>query len=347
MRPLAFQALRLLSDGRFHSGEEVAHRLERSRATLSEALKGAGELGVEVFSVPGKGYRLARPVEFLDAHAIVSRLGPAASRVRLTLLDETDSTSTHLLAAAQAGAPSGTCVAAEWQRAGRGRRGRSWQAGLGDSLTFSLLWRFEQGAGHLGGLSLAVAVAVVRGIERAGVPGVGVKWPNDLVRDWKKLGGILVETSGEMLGPTAAIVGIGINCRLGEALARRIDQPATDVDSCSGAPVSRNVLLGEILAELVPALDRFGAEGFAAFRDDWKARHAYAGQRVTVLAADGSSREAQVLDVADDGALVVDEGGGPRRLTSAEISLRPLEKGNAEKGSDPIIGTVLQNRSIP
>jgi len=323
MGPLAFKALRLLADGRFHSGATIARRLERSRAALSEALKGAGELGIEVFSVPGKGYRLAQPVEFLDAHAIVSGLGPVASRVRLTLLDEVDSTSTRLASAAQAGAPSGTCVAAEWQRAGRGRRGRSWQAGLGASLTFSLLWRFEQGPGHLAGLPLAVAVAVARALERAGVAGIGVKWPNDLVHDWKKLGGILVETSGEMLGPTAAIVGVGLNYRLGGALARRIDQPATDLASCCAAPPSRNALLAGLLAELVATLERFGREGFAAFRDDWKARHAYAGRLVTVLSGDQPAQEARVLDVADDGALVVSAGGATRRLMSAEISLRP------------------------
>jgi BirA family biotin operon repressor/biotin-[acetyl-CoA-carboxylase] ligase len=323
MGPLTFKALRLLADGHFHSGAEIARRLERSRAAVSGTLKGASELGVEVFSVPGKGYRLAQPVEFLDAHAIVSRLGPAASRVRLTLLDEVDSTSTRLAAAAQAGAPSGACVVAEWQRAGRGRRGRSWQAGLGASLTFSLLWRFDQGPGHLAGLSLAVAVAVARALERAGVPGVGVKWPNDLVHDWKKLGGILVETSGEMLGPTAAVVGVGLNYRLGEALSRRIDQPFTDVASCGATLPSRNALLAGLLVELVAALEGFARGGFAAFRDDWKARHAYAGRRVTVLAGGEPAREAQVVDVAEDGALVVSAEGGTSRLTSAEISLRP------------------------
>lgn len=323
MGPLTFKALRLLADGRFHSGEDIARELGRSRAAVSETLKGAGELGVEVFSVHGKGYRLAEPIEFLDAHEIVPRLGACASRVRLTLLDEADSTSTRAASLALAGAPSGSCVVAEWQRAGRGRRGRAWQSGLGASLTFSLLWRFEQGAGHLAGLSLAVAVALARALEGAGVRGVGVKWPNDLVCDWKKLGGILVETSGEMLGPTVAVVGVGLNYRLGEPLLARIDQPATDVASCAGTLPSRNALLAALLAELVATLERFGREGFAAFRDDWRARHAYAGRLVTVLEGEAPSREAQVLDVADDGALLVTSGAGTSRLTSAEISLRP------------------------
>jgi len=323
MGPATFPLLRLLADGRFHSGEDLARRLGRTRATVSEALKSARELGLEVFSVPGKGYKLATPVEFLDAARIVPALGAEAARVRLTLLDEADSTSTRLAALAQQGAPSGTCLAAEWQSAGRGRRGRAWQSAPGASITFSLLWRFERGPGHLAGLSLAIAVAASRALERCGVEGVGVKWPNDLVAGWKKLGGILVETSGDLLGPTAAIVGVGVNYRLGEPLLARIDQPAVDVASLADVPPSRNDLLAALVAELVLALERFEREGFAAFRAAWKARHAYAGRRVTVLRPDCAPRAAEVLDVAEDGALVVSEDGRASRLTAAEISLRP------------------------
>ncbi len=323
MGPATFPLLKLLADGRFHSGEDLARRLGRSRATVSEALKAVDGLGLAVFSVPGRGYKLATPVEFLDATRVVEGLGPAAARVRLTLLDEADSTSTRLAALAQQGAPSGTCVAAEWQSAGRGRRGRAWQSALGASITFSMLWRFERGPGHLAGLSLAVAVAVARALERSGVEGVGVKWPNDLVAGWKKLGGILVETSGDLLGPTAAIIGVGVNFRMDEALLARIDQPAVDAVSLAPEPPSRNALLAALVQELVAALERFEREGFAGFREAWKARHAYAGRRVTVLVPGAPPRVADVVDIAEDGALVVSEGGRPSRLTAAEISLRP------------------------
>lgn len=324
MAPLTFRALRLLADGHFHSGAQIARRLDRSRATVSETLKGARDMGVEVFSVPGRGYRLAAPIEFLDAHAIIAALGAGASRVRLTLLDEVDSTSTRLASLALAGAPSGTCVAAEWQRAGRGRRGRDWQAGVGASITFSLLWRFERGAGHLAGLSLAVAVAVARALEAAGVAGVGLKWPNDLVHDWRKLGGILVESTGDMLGPTSAVIGVGLNYRLGAPVAARIDQPATDLASLCESLPSRNALLGRVLAELAEALAVFGREGFPGFREGWRERHAYAGQRVKLLATGAAAREVDIVDVAEDGALLVADAGQVERLTSAEISLRPL-----------------------
>lgn len=322
MSALAFQALRLLADGRFRSGEAIARGLGRSRAALNEALKVAPQLGVDLFRVRGKGYRLASPIEFLDAQAIVAALGPAAARVRLVLLDEIDSTSTRLAVLAAGGAATGTCVAVEWQRAGRGRRGRAWQSGLGSGLAFSLLWRFERGAGHLAGLSLAVAVALARALEQAGVAHVGVKWPNDLVVGNGKLAGILVETSGDMLGPTAAIIGVGVNYRLPETLLARIDRPAADVaGACTTLP-SRNGLLGAMVRELVAELDGFEHEGFRASRDAWRARHAYAGKRVRVQSANEEAYDAEVVDIAEDGALLVAAGGRTLRLTSAEVSVR-------------------------
>jgi BirA family biotin operon repressor/biotin-[acetyl-CoA-carboxylase] ligase len=318
---LTFQALRRLADGRFHSGEDVARALGRSRATLSEALKRAPELGLEIFSVRGKGYRLAAPIEFLDALAIGARL--AGTGVRVEIVDEIDSTSTRLLAMAAAGAPSGTCLAAEWQSAGRGRRGRAWVSSLGGSLTFSLLWRFERGAGHLAGLSLAVGVAVARALSACGVERVQVKWPNDLVADFRKLAGILVETSGEMQGPSVAVIGVGVNYRLGERAMDRIDQPVTDVAACSRAAPSRSELLAALLTELAATLAQFELHGFPAVRDAWRALHAYQGRRVRVLPPRESAFEAEVTDVAPDGALVVAlPDGRSLSLSSAEISLR-------------------------
>ncbi|MGZ5698982.1 MAG: biotin--[acetyl-CoA-carboxylase] ligase, partial [Usitatibacter sp.] len=278
MSALTFLALRRLADGRFHSGEDVARSLGRSRATLSEALKRVPELGIEIFSVRGKGYRLAEPIEFLDS-TLVSE-ARAGARLRLQVVDEIESTSTRLLELAAAGAASGTCLAAEWQSAGRGRRGRSWVSSLGGSLTFSLLWRFERGAGHLGGLSLAVGEVVARVLRECGVERVQVKWPNDVVSDFRKLAGILVETSGEMQGPSVAVIGIGVNYRLCESVLDRIDQPVTDVVQCSPAAASRSELLARLLASLARGLDAFERDGFAASREAWRAMHAYQGRRV-------------------------------------------------------------------
>lgn len=321
MSALTFLALRRLADGRFHSGERVARELGRSRATLSEALKRVPELGIEVFSVPGRGYRLAEPIEFLDAAAIARRI--AGTGLALEVVDEIDSTSSRLVERASAGAPSGTCLAAEWQSAGRGRRGRTWISALGGSLTFSLLWRFERGAGQLAGLSLAVGAAVARALAVLGVERAQVKWPNDVIVDFRKIAGILVETSGEMQGPTAAVIGVGVNYRLGDSVLERIDQPVIDVAHCSHPPPSRNALLGEILATLAEALAAFDTRGFAGVRDEWRALHAYQGRPVRVLPPREAPFEAEVVDVAPDGALVVKlPDGRTQSLSSAEISLR-------------------------
>ena len=321
MSALTFLALRRLADGRFHSGAEVARELGRSRATLSEALKHVPELGIEVFSVRGRGYRLAAPIEFLDAAAIGRRI--AGTGLALEIVDEIDSTSTRLVERAAVGAASGTCLAAEWQSAGRGRRGRAWFGSLGGSLTFSLLWRFERGAGQLAGLSLAVGAAVARALAACGVQRVQVKWPNDVIVDFRKLAGILVETSGEMQGPTAAVIGVGVNYRLGEAALDHIDQAVTDVVRCSERPPSRNALLGEVLATLAATLTEFEARGFAGVRESWKALHAYQGRPVRVLPAREPPFDADVTDVAADGELVVAlPDGRTQALASAEISLR-------------------------
>ncbi len=323
MSELTFRALRSLADGHFHSGEQVARALGRSRATLSEALKRAPELGIDLFSVRGKGYRLAEPIEFLDAAAIQRGLEAAGSRVRVQVVDEIDSTSTRVLELAAVGAPSGTCVAAEWQSAGRGRRGRAWVSSLGGSLTFSLLWRFERGAGHLGGLSLAVGAAVARSLAASGVARVQVKWPNDVVVDFRKLAGILVETSGEMQGPSVAVVGVGVNYRLGPRALDRIDQPVADVASCAVEPPARGALLVRLLAQLGRGLDDFERNGFAGVRDAWRAMHAYQGRKVRVLPGRDNPFDAEVVDVTPDGALVVATADGRSvPLASAEISLR-------------------------
>ena len=322
MSALTFQVLRRLADGRFHSGEEIARSLGRSRATLSEALKRAPELGLDLFSVRGRGYRLAAPIEFLDAAAIARDL--RGTRMKLEVVDEIESTSTRLLELAASGAPSGTCLAAEWQSAGRGRRGRSWVSALGGSLTFSVLWRFERGAGHLGGLSLAVGLAIAHALAASGLDRAQLKWPNDVIVDFRKLAGILVETSGEAQGPSVAVIGVGLNYRLGEQALKRIDQPVIDVAGAMRGLPSRGVLLGAMLRELSVVLDAFGREGFTPFRASWRALNAYQGRRVRVMPAGERAFDATVHDIAPDGALVVKKDDGKAvSLSSAEISLRP------------------------
>ena len=334
VRPLTFTLLRELSAEHFTSGAALAAKYGVSRSAISEALKDASALGVQIFSLTRRGYRLAEPLQLLDIDVIRQRMGTIQRRLDLRIVDVIDSTNTALLNQGNSGVaagstttvPSGTCLAAELQTAGRGRRGRAWQSALGASLTFSLLWRFESGAASLGGLSLAVGLAVANALRALGID-AELKWPNDIVVDDQKLGGILIETQGDMLGPTVAVIGIGLNVRLPESIRLAIDQPVTDIatvsaDAAVTSPaLNRNTLLPAILIQLVAVLDQFQRGGFSSLRDQWRALHSHQGCRVNVQGA-AESFVARVIDVSEDGALIVERDGARLALTAAEISIR-------------------------
>ena len=314
----------MLADGRFRSGEALARHFGVTRATVWNAVQQAEELGVQIYSVRGKGYRLPQPVDFLDRERIAAALGASSDLFTLELHDVLESTNTRLMRHAAEGKPHGTCVAAELQQAGRGRRGRTWCSGLGSGLTFSLLWRFGQGAGALSGLSLAVGVGLSRALREAGAENVALKWPNDVLHRHRKLAGILIELQGEMLGPSAAVIGIGLNVRVPDDALAAIGQPATDLDRIMRKPMERNQLLATVLRHLADVLGEFERDGFAPLRDEWLSQHAYHDQPVRLLLPDGSNLEATILGVADDGTLLADAGNGLQRFSSAEISLRGL-----------------------
>jgi BirA family transcriptional regulator, biotin operon repressor / biotin---[acetyl-CoA-carboxylase] ligase len=314
--------LRQLSDGEFHSGEDIANLLGVSRASVWQALKPLNKAGVEVFRVPGRGYRLREPIEWLNQQTLLSSLGEQASLFNLEILDQVDSTNRVLLQKSALGAQHGSCVAAELQTAGRGRRGRTWFAGIGGGVAFSVLWRFEQGAGFLSGLSLAVGVAVVRALHAAGAAGVMLKWPNDVLYQYRKLAGILIEMQGDVSGPCAVVIGIGLNLKLSEAVLEHIDQPAVDVFSITRQMPQRNRMMALILGHLADVLAVFGQQGFSGLREEWKSYHCYQGKAVRLLMPDGKQQQGVLLDVADDGALLLETPDGVARFTAGEISLR-------------------------
>jgi BirA family biotin operon repressor/biotin-[acetyl-CoA-carboxylase] ligase len=328
MKALASSVLKRLADGEFHSGEALARSLEFSRASVWNAIRELEASGIEVYKVPGRGYRLPYPITLLDRAAIGRHLGEHAPRFAIEVRDTVGSTNTVLLEQAAAGAPSGTVLAAEWQAGGRGRLGRPWHAGVGEALTFSLLWRFARGAGALSGLPLAAGVAVARAVAAAGAAGAGLKWPNDVLWRGAKLGGILVELAGDALGPTAAVIGVGLNVRLSRATRARIGQAAADLETACGAAPDRNRLAARLLAGLGPALEAFERGGFAPLRAEWQRLHALQGRRVTLALPDGSRLTGSARGVAEDGAFLLETRGGIRRFHSGEISLRPAKDRN-------------------
>ena len=317
-----FSLLRLLADGRFHSGECLGRSLGLSRAGTWNLVRRIEELGLRVIKVRGRGYRLAENPDLIETDVLATRLRKISPELHLEVLDECTSTNTVLAERASSGALHGAVLVCEHQSTGRGRRGHLWVSGVGGSLTFSILWRFARGAGALGGLSLAVAVGAAKALESLGIRGTGVKWPNDLYLGGRKLGGILIEISGDVLGPSAAVIGVGINVRLDTAIRGRIGRPATDVASHADAAPSRTTLLAALLPSLAVALARFSREGFAPFCDEWLRLHAWRGRRVALSMADRRVAEGKVVGVAEDGALMLASSRGVERFHSGELSLK-------------------------
>ena len=327
---LTFTLLRMLSDGEFHSGEVLAQHLGISRASVSNALRGVEEFGLKLYSVRGRGYCLSHPPQWLEAERICACLGERGKNFLIEILDIAASSNTLLLQRARTevangSLPSGSALAVEWQNGGRGRLGRSWHSGLGNALTFSLLWRFDSGLSALSGLSLAAGVALIRALHVFGIESVKLKWPNDVVSEKGKLAGILIEAQGDMLGPSAVVIGIGLNLYLQQQVLSRIEQPVASLLEVLGNPSlmpERNTLLAAILLELDSVLREFAVHGFAALREEWQSYHAYQNQPVQVLLPDGSVVNGMVRGVADDGALELETMQETRRFNVGEVSLR-------------------------
>ncbi len=326
---MAFQTLRALADGAFHSGEDIARTLGVTRSAVWYGIREITGAGFAIEKVRGRGYRLGQAVSLLEVARVRQRLGTAADVLALEICDTVDSTNTQLMLRATQGARSGLALAAEAQTAGRGRRGRVWQSGIGSTLTFSLLWRFAQGARELAGLSLAVGLALARVLRTAGAHDAQLKWPNDVVLPGGKLAGILIEMQGDVLGPSAAVIGIGINVRADLRVLAAVDQPVADLETATGVAIDRNTLLALLLAELAAVLELFAAGGFAPLREEWQALHAHQNQQVRLALPDGRAVTGRVRGVTDDGVLLLETENGITRHHSGEVSLRaaPAEAG--------------------
>jgi len=321
MNSLTFPILKLLADGKFHSGEAIAQHFNVSRATIWNALQHAESLGIEVFSVRGRGYKLPQALTLLDKQAIVNNMSQQHAWLNVEVFDTLPSTNSHLMQ--NMGAKThGTCVVTNLQTSGRGRRGREWQASLGASLTFSLLWRFQCGAAALSGLSLAVGVALIRGLHEIGATEAKLKWPNDILINQKKLAGILIELQGDMEGPSTAVIGVGINLQLPESVLQKIDQPATDLHQTLAHTINPNSVMAILLKHLLDVLFTFESTGFDELRDEWAKHHAYHQQAVRMLMPDGSEVNGVVQAISENGSLIVETANGLQKFMSGEISLR-------------------------
>ncbi|WP_447730953.1 bifunctional biotin--[acetyl-CoA-carboxylase] ligase/biotin operon repressor BirA [Pseudoxanthomonas suwonensis] len=302
------------------SGDALARDAGITRAAVWKRIEGLRAAGARIEARPGRGYVLTSPAELLDAGRLRAGLSTEAAAL-LHALDvawAVDSTNSELLR--RPPAPGVEVLLAERQNAGRGRLGRRWVSPLGGQVCVSVRRGFNGGLARLGGLSLVAGVAVAEALRASGYAAVGLKWPNDLVADGRKLAGLLVEGGGEHGGPVHAVIGIGINVDLGGE-AGDIDQPWIDLARLGGSVPSRNAIAIAVLDALLPALELFDREGLAPFEPRFAALDVLAGQPVRVLDGRGDF-EGRALGLAPDGALRVATDAGERRVHAGEVSVR-------------------------
>jgi BirA family biotin operon repressor/biotin-[acetyl-CoA-carboxylase] ligase len=309
--------IHLLADGDFHSGEQFGELLGMSRAAINKHIQTIREWGVDVFTVPGKGYRLHEALQLLDEQ----KLSAGLPDKHVTVLPVIDSTNQYLLDRIAELQPGDACVA-EYQGKGRGRRGRRWFSPFGANLYLSLYWRLEQGPAAAIGLSLVIGIVMAEVLQRLGAHDVRVKWPNDLYLRDRKLAGILVEISGKAGDAAHVIIGAGINVSMREPVEPMIDQGWINLQE-AGIEIDRNALAAAIINELRQALPLFEREGFAAFHQRWQVLDNYYNRPVKLLIG-----EREITGIArginNQGALLLEQGDEIKPYLGGEISLRGM-----------------------
>lgn len=315
--------LSMISDGDIHSGEELASKLDISRAAIWKSIKHLESLGLFVEAVPGKGYRLLKPIELFSAKKIKKSLSSTARICcrDIDVLFKTESTNLHLFNQLGSGKIHGNVVLAEYQSHGRGRRGNKWISPLGSGICFSVGWRFDVAPAAPGLLSLYMGVAMVRSLDSARLKNVGLKWPNDIVVMNKKLGGILLEMRGEAGGPVDVIIGVGINYELTKTVISAIDQPVIDICSLTDQRLSRNRITATFLSNIFEILENIKSGSDSELLDEWRQYDNYTEQKARLILPD-KKVNGVIKGVDNQGSLLMSVNGSLMSFQSGELSLR-------------------------
>ncbi|MEN5031631.1 bifunctional biotin--[acetyl-CoA-carboxylase] ligase/biotin operon repressor BirA [Pseudomonas sp. Ps21-P2] len=310
--------LKLLGDGAFHSGEDLGLALGVSRSAVWKKLQQAqAELGIEIYKVRGRGYRLASPLSLLDSEVLIDeheRLGWTCS-----IHETIDSTNAEAMRMASSGAALPALVLAEQQTAGRGRRGRQWVSPFAENLYYSLALRMDGGTRRLDGLSLVVGLAVVDTLRELGIHRAGLKWPNDILVGCKKLAGVLLEVTGDLANVCHVVIGIGININMRDSVD--VDQAWTSVALELGDIQDRNKVACALSRNLSGYLAGHQERGFAAYRKAWEDKHLWQGL-VVALTAGANTTQGVVKGIGDDGALRLEVDGREEYFSGGEVTLR-------------------------
>ncbi|WP_292986775.1 bifunctional biotin--[acetyl-CoA-carboxylase] ligase/biotin operon repressor BirA [Pantoea sp.] len=307
----------ILSDGEFHSGEQLGETLGMSRAAINKHIQTLKSWGLDVYTVTGKGYSLSAPMQLLNEQVILSQV----EQGNVSVIPVIDSTNQYLLERMHDMQSGAACIA-EYQQAGRGRRGRQWFSPFGANLYMSMYWRLEQGPAAAMGLSLVIGIIMAETLRSLGADDVRVKWPNDIYLNDRKLAGILVELTGKTGDAAQIVIGAGINLAMRTADASQINQGWINLQE-AGVTVNRNELAAHLINSLREALPLFEQEGLTPFIARWAALDNFINRPVKLLIGE---REVHGIarGVDGQGGLLLEQDGEIKAWVGGEISLRPV-----------------------
>ncbi|MDX2370377.1 MAG: bifunctional biotin--[acetyl-CoA-carboxylase] ligase/biotin operon repressor BirA [Colwellia sp.] len=319
--------IKALASGEFVSGQEVGKQLGISRTAISMHVKALVNLGLDIFSVTGKGYKLAQPLNLLNKRKILCFMSQkiVSNNNQLTPEIEVhsviDSTNDYLMRRLPNQLTQGQVCLAEYQSAGRGRRGRQWVSPFGSQIYLSMYWYLEEGLSAAMGLSLLSALAVSDAVFAVSGIQVQLKWPNDVYIEGVKLAGILIDLEGQALEPSHSVIGIGLNLDMPAEAAEKIEQRWTDLQSHSETKIDRNALSAQLITCLYARLQQHKSEGLVAMLDEWHAHDVYLNKRVKLHTGERVTTGI-CRGINNQGALLLEVDGQVKPIYGGEVSLR-------------------------
>lgn len=321
MKAIREKLIQRLVKGDFLSGQALGEELGVSRAAISKHISALQDMGFDIFSVTGKGYRLAEPIELLNEQDILTRLAEQGISSKVEVHNVIDSTNSYLMRRLPSQNTPGQVCIAEYQSAGRGRRGRQWISPFGSHIYMSMYWYLEQGMSAAMGLSVVAALAVSDAIKALYNADVELKWPNDIYYNGVKLAGILIDLEGQAMEPCHCVIGIGLNIKMPAQSAELVDQPWIDLSSAIGEDIDRNILAASIITSLIKRLEIHRQTGINTMVNEWQAQDFYLNKPVSLITGDKSTLGI-CRGINAQGALMLEVNGKISPIYGGEVSLR-------------------------
>lgn len=310
--------LSYLATGQCYSGQQLGDYLGVSRSAVWKMINKLQKFGVGISRSPQWGYRMINGYQPLDEEAILKAINAKQRSAIQSLFIEpiVDSTNNYLLNLSESFL--GNVCLAEYQTAGRGRRNREWQSAFGKNILMSLSWIFEKGPTAIVGLSMVVAIAILRALHEYGVQNIHLKWPNDILWNDAKLSGVLIDTRIDSVGICYVVIGIGINV---ERTTESATFQSMDIASILNKQPDRNKLVGLLLNHLLQIIPEFAIIGFSPYRDEWLSYDCLINKIVSIS---GLQQEIQgkVMGVDEQGGIILQQNNNFSVFHTGEISVR-------------------------